>query len=586
MAERYLAFAAFARERPGRWSARFGDLARETGYPLVETTHFVAIVEGRSLEICHCGVDGLIVGALFRCGERRATESLTAAEGHAIIASAGQALIDQFWGSYVALLGSPDGPAAIVRAPMGDLACYYWRCPNGVLLASDPALLFRALGVRPTIDWQALARHLIAPNLCRPQTCLGSVLELAGGERLPATAQAHPEPLWTPWAFVAAERRLDDKRSATERVREAILTSVAARASCYERTVLLLSGGLDSSIIAAALADANHDFAALNMVTHARGGDERDYARSVAAHCGFPLHEVTRETAAVDVERSAASDLPYPNERSFAQATRNAADALAQQTSASAIVNGGGGDNIFCSLQSAAPLADLVRTRGLTRSAIALTDNLATVAQATHAAVVRQAIARLAWRSPRYRWKAETDLLSGEALLALDTALDHPWLDPPRGALSGSAGQIGLLLAAFSLVQSPGATGPHPWRSVLLAQPIVEACLSVPTWFWFERGRNRAIARHAFAPLLPETIAWRPSKGAMDSFVVEIFDAHRARLTAMILDGRLATSGLIDRPAVERILRSEGPVRGMAYSRIMQFADVEAWLACWTDRAG
>ncbi len=584
MAERYLAFVSFARERSSQWDTLFKEFARITRYSLIKTGDFIAISEGKAVELGRDASNGLIIGALFRRNDRRAVEELTAPEMSAITASAGQSLIDDFWGSYVALLADPHRPTVIVRAPMGDLACYYWRCADGLLLASDPELLFRVPGIRPAIDWAALARHLVAPNLCRAQTCLRSVLELAAGARLPATSSAAPETLWTPWTFVAADRRLDDRETAAERLREVILSSVAAQASRHDRTVLLLSGGLDSSIVAAALAHANHDFCGLTMVTHAPGGDERGYAREVAAHCGFPLEAVVREAAAVDVERSAASDLPYPNERSFSQATRAAADALAAQTGATAILHGGGGDNVFCSLQSAAPLADLIRTHGLTREAIALTRDIAAHAQSTHIAVVKQAIARLVWRSPRYRWEALTAMLSGDGQQALSTAIAHPWLDPPRGALPGSAGQIGVLLAALSLVQSPSATARHPWRSVLLAQPIVEACLSTPTWLWFERGRNRAVARRAFAPLLPEAIAWRPSKGAMDSFVVEIFEANRAKLTAMVLDGQLARSGLIDRDAVERTLRNQGPVRGIAYSRVMQFADVEAWLASWAAR--
>lgn len=584
MADRYLAFVNFTRERSGDWGPLFRHLADATGYALAETGAFIVIAQRPTVEIGRDGLEGLVVGTMFRRGERHPVASLTAGEAETIVGSAGEALIGDFWGHYVALVRGSGCHTAVIRAPMGDLACYYQRCADGLLVASDADLLFRALRIRPAIDWDAVARHLIAPNLCRAQTCLASILELGGGERLAASSGASPAELWNPWSFVAADRRCNDKQAATDLVRETVLTSVAARAGCDDRTVLLLSGGLDSSIVAAALARADHSFTGLTMVTHAPGGDERGFARSVATHCGFPLHEVVREVSMVDLERSAASDLPYPSERSFSQATRAAAEAIAVETGATAILHGGGGDNVFCSLQSAAPLADLVRTEGLTRSAIALADDIAIIAQSTHVAVIKQAIARLLWRSPRYRWEALTELLSGKGQQALAAALEHRWLNPPRGALSGSAGQIGVLLAALSLVQSPSAAARYPWRSVLLAQPIVEACLSVPTWLWFDRGRNRAIARRAFAPLLPQSIAWRPSKGAMDSFVVEIFEANRAKLTAMVLDGHLMGSGLIDRAAVERVLCDRGPVRGTSYSRLMQFADLEAWLTSWIAR--
>jgi asparagine synthase (glutamine-hydrolysing) len=117
-----------------------------------------------------------------------------------------------------------------------------------------------------------------------------------------------------------------------------------------------------------------------------------------------------------------------------------------------------------------------------------------------------------------------------------------------------------------------------PSVALLLAQPVIEACLSIPSWLWFDRGRDRAAARHGFSGLLPASVAWRRSKGAMDSFIVELFEANRARLKPFLLDGLLAGSGLVERDAIAAILDDTAPVRGLAYARVMQFADVEAWL--------
>ncbi|MGK4422636.1 asparagine synthase-related protein, partial [Klebsiella pneumoniae] len=58
-----------------------------------------------------------------------------------------------------------------------------------------------------------------------------------------------------------------------------------------------------------------------------------------------------------------------------------------------------------------------------------------------------------------------------------------------------------------------------PTVSPLLSQPLVETCLGVPSWLWFEGGRNRVVARRAFAGDLPADVIWRRSKGTPDSFV-------------------------------------------------------------------
>jgi asparagine synthase (glutamine-hydrolysing) len=197
MEEGYLAFVHFRGERSAQWTPRLQALGAKLDFALVETKDFVALTRGRAIELRTSGLDGLIIGTLFRRGERQAVTGVTGAETDSILATGGQALVDQFWGNYVALLRGAHS-TAILRAPMGDLACYYRHCANGLLAASDPELLFDAVGDRPAIDWDAVARHLIAPNLCRARTCLESVVELAGGDRLSATPAAAVDTLWTP----------------------------------------------------------------------------------------------------------------------------------------------------------------------------------------------------------------------------------------------------------------------------------------------------------------------------------------------------------------------------------------------------
>src|SRR3546814_8247035 len=82
-------------------------------------------------------------------------------------------------------------------------------------------------------------------------------------------------------------------------------------------------------------------------------------------------------------------------------------------------------------------------------------------------------------------------------------AADHPWLVPPKGALAGSAAHIALLAAAESVTRSRDARVARADISPLIAQPVAEACLRVPSWLWTRDGHNRAIARDAFRAALP-----------------------------------------------------------------------------------
>jgi asparagine synthase (glutamine-hydrolysing) len=98
----------------------------------------------------------------------------------------------------------------------------------------------------------------------------------------------------------------------------------------------------------------------------------------------------------------------------------------------------------------------------------------------------------------------------------------------------------------------------HP----LFSQPVVEACLAIPSWEWRAGGIDRAVARQAFAADLPEEILRRRTKGGPDGFCAEIIRHHHARIRARLLDGALARQGILDRVAVEKALGADRPLSG------------------------
>ncbi len=115
----------------------------------------------------------------------------------------------------------------------------------------------------------------------------------------------------------------------------------------------------------------------------------------------------------------------------------------------------------------------------------------------------------------------------------------------------------------------------------LLSQPLVETCLSIPTWQWIDGGRDRVLVRRAFSPDLPPEIAWRRSKGGPSSFACEVIDRNKAKLQTLLLDGILAAKGLIDVSRVRRALDPATPVRSPEDFRLALLAETEAWLRYW-----
>jgi asparagine synthase (glutamine-hydrolysing) len=123
--------------------------------------------------------------------------------------------------------------------------------------------------------------------------------------------------------------------------------------------------------------------------------------------------------------------------------------------------------------------------------------------------------------------------------------------------------------------------GPHGQKTrtvaPLLSQPLIEDCLSIPSWHWFAKGCNRAAARQAFARELPPRVIWRHGKGAPDSFVVRLFEANRRELRDHLCDGVLARSGMLDVPMIKAALDDPSPQRGTSYGRLLKLADTESW---------
>ncbi|WP_140419342.1 asparagine synthase-related protein [Sphingobium sp. Z007] len=77
----------------------------------------------------------------------------------------------------------------------------------------------------------------------------------------------------------------------------------------------------------------------------------------------------------------------------------------------------------------------------------------------------------------------------------------------------------------------------------LLSQPIIELCLSIPGWSWFDGGINLSVARAAFADRRPTATVRRTVKGRPDSFALEIYDAHRDTQREMLGEGLLRQKG-------------------------------------------
>jgi asparagine synthase (glutamine-hydrolysing) len=154
----------------------------------------------------------------------------------------------------------------------------------------------------------------------------------------------------------------------------------------------------------------------------------------------------------------------------------------------------------------------------------------------------------------------------------------HPWMDELDGIAPGKIAQIRSLASAHHHFEGTPLADHVPIFSPLLAQPVLEASLLIPTWYGIEGGRNRAVARRAFADLLPDPVLRRTTKGGPEGICLELYDRELPRIRAMLLGGRLREWGIIDGAAVEAALATEQTRLDHRYFRLLSLLDAEVWV--------
>lgn len=491
------------------------------------------------------------------------------------------AIFDRSWGDFFFVSpGLDDRPATVARAPMGGISCYYTRVGELTVITTHIRDIQSAMRVNPQVDWNQVTRLLAFEQLRTVETCLVGISELFGGQCLQfADAAAKRVSFWSPWLSCRRDAQILDYEEAVATVRKAVLQTIATRARQFSRIVLTVSGGLDSSIVAASLQNAGVSFSCLTMFTQEKAGDEREYARKLTGHFGIDLLELPESLNDIDLERSGAADLPRPTSHAFSQSSDAAQIRIAGNIGADAFFTGGGGDSVFCYLASVTPVADCLREPRHWPKALGVADDIAAMTGTGIPTVILRGMRRAWLRRARYPWP-RTDSLLSDSVVSL-APVSHPWLNVPRGGYPGKAGHIASLIAIQNNLEGYIREEVAPVVHPLMSLPIIEACLRVPSWMWCSGGRNRAVARDAFADLLPAAVVRRSTKGTPGGFIAKIYNEKRSQIRELLLDGLLASNDVLNRGALERLLADTFSVKTYDYLRVMLMVDAEAWARCW-----
>jgi asparagine synthase (glutamine-hydrolysing) len=531
---------------------------------------------------------GVIVGRLFRRGDepnKAGDISLSENEGNRILRSDGRALIDDYWGRYIAVLRSDRHTTRLLRDPSGALPCYRSSIEGMDVFFSwlEDMIAFMPGVPTPRVDWDAITARLSLGHLGGQRTALHGVSQILPGQ-LTASDMTTTSPisLWSATKVAKASRDLEQDVAAAQ-LRQAVIDCTQAWASCYEAILLRLSGGVDSAILLGglSLAGAATKVTCLNYHSPGANSDERCFARLAASRAGVELVERERNAAFRLDDVLAVSRTPTPESYIGRMGSGKIDVEVADAHGTPTMFTGAGGDQIFFQFRCTWPAADYLRAHGLGFGFVRASLDAARLGRVSLWHSMLRALIDARHRSSPLDGAGQYGTLNRREALEGARHLDryvHPELLCASELPIGKFRQVQELINPFGYYDSYLCEAAPELVRPLLSQPLVELCLALPTWSLAQGGRGRALARRAFANDIPREIVTRQSKGGMDEHVATVLRRNLPLARSLLLEGRLVAQGLLDRTKVEKALAGRVSTSGECLSEIHDYIAIEAWL--------
>lgn len=552
----------------------------------------------------HClhGGAGVVLGKLF---ERSGTDpsvavplSLNEARTRAILESRGRHLVERYWGRYIAILhqeaaGSPKGPAPgsswILRDPSGGLPCLTLRF-GGVRLYFSSLDIVQELGLGPlNVNWNYLSAWICVMRGQTHATALREVSQVLPGECIElrddlASSQFYWDPL-----RVANTDVIHDPQQAARSLRDVITDCARAWASCYSGITLSLSGGLDSSILYAALREspARAKLTCFHYYPTGTDMDERRYARLVARSGESRLIERPRDsTISLKPLLGIAPSHEPTTYLYFLEHSRSDA-ALAAEHHATAAFTGWGGDQLFYQHHAMLGAGDYLHYRSVGPRFLRVALDAARMDRVSVWHVLHEAFAH---RFQQRRWSFRADVVRARPLIRPEvidevyssTHYAHPLLsDDRRGTPNGKLWHALQLSSPWEFYDPLGEPDDPERVSPLYSQPVLELCLRTPVHLLTLGGWDRAIARRAFYDALPREVVNRRDKGDIERHILSIIDHNITFIRDLLLQGVLVAEGVVDRNKLAAALSGKPGKAQANFGEILDFVGAEAWLLRW-----
>ncbi|MGI9498845.1 MAG: asparagine synthase (glutamine-hydrolyzing), partial [Geminicoccaceae bacterium] len=195
----------------------------------------------------------------------------------------------------IAIFDGRTGCLTLVRDRLGVKPLYYSFDGRRLLFASEIKAILEALPARPPVNPRAIWDYLTFRFVPAPDTIWQGIAKLEPAHLLTIERGLSREPVIERWWDMPTPGRTDslDEQTLVQEFDWLLRDAVERRMRADVRVGVLLSGGLDSSVVAALAAKSHPRLATFAIAFEGADAiDERGFARDVAQHLGADHHEI------------------------------------------------------------------------------------------------------------------------------------------------------------------------------------------------------------------------------------------------------------------------------------------------------
>lgn len=501
----------------------------------------------------------------------------------------------------VAVWDGPRRRLVLTRDRMGVKPLYVATGDFGLAFASEVKSLIAGGLVDPALDPLGAELFMAYGYVPGPRTLFAGVRKLP-----PATTLVwedgrlvSEDAYWTPWDD-PPPRRGEDWASDQEDLLELLRRSVRARMISDVPLGVMLSGGLDSSLITALMAEASTGPVRTFSIGFAEdaGSNELDDARHVARRLGTEHHEL--ETSAVDHPELLDEALWHQEEPiadlsslGFLLLSRLARERV------TVALSGQGADELLGGYRKhqIAWLAGLVeRGPRPARSVLAAGGRLAgagsTLARGLAAMTAPDAAGRMLAMSrivqPHERAETFTpEFLDPGAERAIAAVVEQHLDSRPLSVLAETLhldSRLALVDNMLLYFDKMSMAASLEVRVPFMDHDVVAFCTALPDERRVSRGRRKELLKRASRGLVDDRIIDKPKRGFFHSALGAWLRTHGDSLFAeTLLDARARERGLYREDTVRALVDAAGQEGKKASQRLFCLLLLEKWQRLYVD---